>query len=191
MTYTINIYAEDKGLSEINLHLGCGGQSIEGWINIDNHDYEAGDSSRSGAAYDIKMDIRSLDAEPGSVDKILLVHVLEHFVRWEAMDMLRHYHTLLRPGGTLLMEHPDLDACIRFYLERRDSIETPLGRKNIGFTQFYGNQWDRLEYETHRYVWTKGEMREVLEEIGYRVLVLDNKAKFHVPERDMRVIATK
>lgn len=191
MPHVINDFAALHGYEEINLHLGCGGMAIEGWINIDNYDYEAGDTSRSGAAYDLKMDITSLDAQPGSVSRILMVHVLEHFVRWQAIDMLVHYHDLLKPGGMLFMEHPDLDACIHFYLERKDAIDTPLGRLNLGFTQFYGNQWDRLDYETHRYVWTKGEMRQVLEEIGYKIIALDNKAQFHVPERDMRVIAVK
>jgi SAM-dependent methyltransferase len=137
------------------------------------------------------MDIRAIDAAPDSVDRILLIHVLEHFVRWEALDLLAQFHRLLRPGGLLMMEHPDLDGCIRMYLEGSMSIETPLGTLNQGFTQFYGNQWDRLDYETHRYVWTKPEMAAELGRIGFEILVLDNQAKFHVPERDMRVVARK
>jgi hypothetical protein len=39
-------------------------------------------------------------------------------------------------------------------LENRVTI----GRLNKGFTPFYGNQWDRLDYDTQRYVWAKGEM---------------------------------
>jgi hypothetical protein len=66
-----------------------------------------------------------------------------------------------------------------------------LGTLNKGFTQFYGNQWDRLDYETHRYVWTKKEMALELDKIGFEIVSLDNQAKFHVPERDMRVIARK
>jgi hypothetical protein len=30
-----------------------------------------------------------------------------------------------------------------------------------------------------------------LNRIGFEVLALDNQAKFHVPERDMRVVARK
>lgn len=191
MSFAINEYAALHNLVEINLHLGCGGQALKGWINIDNFDYEANDSSRSGSRYDIKMDIKALDAAPGSVDKILLVHVLEHFVRWEAIDLLSQFYTLLKPGGLLIMEHPDLDGCIKMYLENTVTIDTPLGPLNKGFTQFYGNQWDRLDYETHRYVWTKREMGKELKALGFEITVLDNNAQFHVPERDMRVVATK
>ncbi|SCM72509.1 methyltransferase domain-containing protein [Desulfovibrio sp. 86] len=189
MHNSINSYARRKGMGEINLHLGCGGENIEGWINIDNYDYEGRDTSRSGACYDLKMDICALDAADDSVDRILLVHVLEHFTRWAAIDLLAQFHRLLRPEGLLLMEHPDLDACIKMYLEGQASIATPLGALNLGFSQFYGNQWDRLDYETHRYVWTKNEMASELIKAGFEILVLDNQAKFHVPERDMRVIA--
>ena len=145
MRHAINAYSRRRNMAEINLHLGCGGQNLDGWINIDNYDYEVGDTSRDGARYDLKMDIRAIDAAPGSVDRILLVHVLEHFVRWEALDLLAQFHRLLKPGGLLIMEHPDLDGCIRMYLEGSMSIETPLGTLNQGFTQFYGNQWDRLD----------------------------------------------
>jgi hypothetical protein len=89
------------------------------------------------------------------------------------------------------MEHPDLDGCIAWYLSRKKSITTPLGDLNMGFTQFYGNQWDELDYETHRYVWTKGEMKHVLEEIGFEILFLDNSTIFHEAGRDMRVVARK
>jgi predicted SAM-dependent methyltransferase len=137
------------------------------------------------------MDIRTLDAAFESVDRILLVHVLEHFVRWEALDLLTQFYRLLKPEGLLIMEHPDLDGCIKMYLKGKATIDTPLGVLNQGFTQFYGNQWDGLDYETHRYVWTKREMALELKKVGFEILVLDNKAKFHVPERDMRVIARK
>lgn len=193
MQPTLNRYAAEHGHEELNLHLGCGGQNLAGWINIDNYDFDGQDSSRSGSAYDVKMDIRRLDVADASVARILLVHVMEHFVRWEAVEMLQHYFCKLRSGGLLMIEQPDLDACIQWYLKGKEAphIDTPLGRRNMGFTQFYGNQWDRLDYETHRYVWTQPELREVLEGIGYRVLKMDNEARFHQPGRDMFVIAAR
>lgn len=191
--HVIDEYARQNQLTEINLHLGCGGNNIEGWINIDNFDYVEGDNSRSGSNYDIKMDIRHLDVSDNLVDKILLVHVLEHFVRWQAIENLEHYFNKLKPGGLLIIEQPDLDRCIAWYQKGKDAphINTPVGPLNMGFTQLYGNQWDKLDYETHRYVWTKNEMQTVLNQIGYKVLQLNNEAKFHQPDRDMFVIAQK
>jgi hypothetical protein len=57
--------------------------------------------------------------------------------------------------------------------------------------QFYGNQWDRLEYETHRYLWTARELSDVLCDIGYRKVFYSHKTRTHYPGRDMRLEAIK
>jgi predicted SAM-dependent methyltransferase len=122
----------------------------------------------------------------------LTVHTIEHFVRWEAVDLLARFHRWLKPGGRLVTEQPDLDMCIQFYLHHLgDDQKTPLGNLNRGFAQFYGNQWDRLDYETHRYVWTAREFKQVLREIGFKEVTISYDAKYHLPERDMWVEAVK
>lgn len=192
-THIINIYASNNQLQKVRLNLGCGGRPIKGWINIDNFDYEKNDSSRSGSVYDIKMDIRNLDVEDSSVDEILLVHVIEHFVRWETIKMLKHYFRKLKKDGRIIVEMPDLDRCIAWYIKDRDApmINTPLGTMNMGLTQFYGNQWDELDYETHRYVWRLDEFIGTLKEIGFSIESASHQAIFHQKDRDMFVIATK
>lgn len=189
----INQYAKDKNLNLINLHLGCGGNRWEGWINIDNYDFNPKDTSRSGSNYDIKMDIRNLEVEDSTVDKIALVHTIEHFVRWETLKLLSHFYSKLKSGGQLIIEMPDLDKCIEWYLNGKNSphIQTPLGSLNMGFTQFYGNQWSEIDFETHRYVWTKKEFKHVLENIGYKVIECNNEKSTHQKGRDMYVLAEK
>jgi len=193
MKNKINKYAELKNIKNINLNLGCGGRPLKDWINIDNFDYEKNDSSRSASIYDLKMDIRSLDCEDETVDKILLVHVVEHFVRWETINMLKHWHYKLKKGGELIVEMPDLNKCIEWYLkgEKAPHIKTPNGIKNMGFTQFYGNQWDELDYETHRYVWTMNEFCDVLTSLSFSIVHASWDAKFHQKDRDMFVVARK
>ena len=189
----INSYAQINQLSEVKLNLGSGGRPLKGWINIDNYDYEEGDTSRSGSEYDIKMDIRQLDVDDESVDAILMVHVVEHFVRWQFMDLLDMCHAKLKKGGQFIIETPDLDKCIEWYLRGRDAphIKTPLGPMNMGKTQFYGNQWSRLDYETHRYVWTLGEMVGVLQRRGFEIVQANHEALFHKKGRDMFVVGVK
>ena len=189
----IQDFAQSKSFSEIKLHLGCGGERFNNWVNIDNFDYEPSDTSRSGANYDLKMDIRNLDVEDGVVSAILTVHVIEHFVRWEALGLLAHWHSKLRSGGVLITEMPDLDKCIELYLlgTRAPHIDTPLGKLNQGKTQFFGNQWSGLDYETHRYVWTIDEFCGALVSTGFEILEATHDALFHMPGRDMLVKAVK
>ena len=191
--YIINQYASDNQLPQINLNLGSGGRPLNGWINIDNYDYEKNDTSRSGSVYDIKMDIRELDVADESVDQILLVHVIEHFVRWETIKMAKHYWHKLKTGGKLLVETPDLEKCIHWYLlgKAGPQMNTPLGPMNMGRTQFYGNQWNELDYETHRYVWDMQEFCAMLEGEGFRIASASHDAKFHQKGRDMFVVGVK
>jgi predicted SAM-dependent methyltransferase len=189
----INKYAADNNLELIQLNLGCGGRPIKNWINIDNYDYEKNDSSRSASLYDIKMDIRNLDCQKSTVDKILLVHVIEHFVRWETINLVRHYREKLKVGGQLIVEMPDLHECIKIYLSGKNAphMKTPIGNINVGRTQFYGNQWDEIEYETHRYVWDIEEFTNMLKSEGFNIISANHEAIFHIKGRDMLVIAEK
>ena len=192
----LNEYAKDNNLPDLKLHLGCGAVYHNGWINVDFYDNDQPDFSRGYGELkaDVLLDILKLEkfVDAGTVDHILLVHVMEHFTRWNTLKLLKSYYEVLKPGGLVEMEHPDLDQVIHFYLNKTSTHNTPLGPKNIGFTQFYGNQWDELDYETHRYVWTKPEMKQVCEEIGFTVVELSNNTKHgHVPGRDMRVVLKK
>lgn len=189
----INDYAKDKKLKSINLHLGCGGNNWPKWINIDNYDYDPKDTSRSGSHYDIKMDIRKLDVKDSTVDKIALVHTIEHFVRWETLNLLSHFYQKLKKNGELIVEMPDLDKCIEWYLKGASArhMQTPLGNLNMGFTQFYGNQWSEIDFETHRYVWTKDEFSKVLTDLGFTVKEIHNEKSTHEKGRDMFVRALK
>lgn len=189
----INFFATSRKMPEIRLNLGCGARRVDGWINIDNYDYDARDTSRTGSDYDLKMDIRRLEVMPGTVDMIMLVHVLEHFTRWEAVAMLKHYFKCLRPGGKLVVEMPDLDKCIEWYLagEKAPHIKTKLGPLNMGYTQFYGNQWDELDYETHRFVWRMQDFLQALRDTGFWIVEGHHNAQFHQPGRDMFVVAGK
>jgi len=189
----INKYAKDKNLKSINLHLGCGGNYWQGWINIDNYDFDPKDTSRSGSNYDIKMDIRNLEVKDSTVDKISLIHTIEHFVRWETVNLLSDFYSKLKPGGQLIIEMPDLDKCIEWYLKGKGAphMNTPLGELNMGFTQFYGNQWSEIDFETHRYVWTKSEFSKVLSDCGFIVKEIHNERSTHQKGRDMYVLAQK
>ena len=190
----INTFAKKHNIPH-KLHLACGADYKPGWINIDYFDSDKTDYSRGNKQLklDLKIDLLNLDkhVENNTIEHILMIHALEHFYRWDAIKLLNIFYKILKPNGILELEHPDLDQCIHFYVNNLGQTNTPVGKLNIGFTQFYGNQWDGLEYETHRYVWTKPELNMVLQDIGYTIIELSNNAKYHVKHRDMRVVVKK
>jgi predicted SAM-dependent methyltransferase len=89
----------------LRLHLGCGEQHFDGYVNID---YPPSEHNVMQIKADIYANIAELDFPPGSVDEVRLHHVFEHFNRVTAIAMLIKWHKWLKIGGKLHIETPDL-----------------------------------------------------------------------------------
>lgn len=171
----------------LRLHLGCGNVRWRDFLNVDLYPHVPGrrDSSRGGCVADVFADMRHLDLPDASVDEIFTAHTIEHFVQWEAIDMLADWLRMLKPGGTVILETADFVRCIAwlFWPGR--------WKRKLALSQFYGNQWDRLDFETHRYLWSARELRKTLLEIGYSRVSVTHRTWTHFPGRDMHVWARK
>jgi SAM-dependent methyltransferase len=90
----------------LRLHLGCGPNLKDGWINIDLHQ-----------AADIALDLREpLPFPDDSCAIVYSEHVLEHFDYPEpVMSMLRDWHRVLQPGGVCRVGVPDSDLPMAAY----------------------------------------------------------------------------
>ena len=89
----------------LRLHLGCGEQHLDGYVNID---YPPSEHNVMNVTADLFANITELDFSPHSVDEIRLHHVFEHFNRVTALALLIRWHTWLKIGGRLHIETPDL-----------------------------------------------------------------------------------
>lgn len=158
------------------------------FINVDLYPTEVGvrDSSREPCCADVWADMRELGLPDLSVHEIFTAHTLEHFTRWVAIAMLTDWHRMLKPRGVLIIETPSFWRCVAWLFH-----PSPAKRQRA-LTQFYGNQWDRLDYETHRYLWRASELCQVLRrEIGFSNVRVSHRTWTHHPGRDMQVIAVK
>ncbi|MCP4895417.1 MAG: methyltransferase domain-containing protein [bacterium] len=178
---------EKRGKGEVKLHLGCGGERWRDFINVDlfPHDPRMADSSRRGCIADVLGDLRDLGLPDESVDEIFTSHTFEHFTRWEGVAILADWFRMLKPGGRLHIETPDFWRCVLwlFHVSRTN--------RKLAKQMFYGNQWDGLEYETHRYLWNARELKQTLVNAGFSTVQVDHKTLTHHPGRDMKAIAVK
>jgi SAM-dependent methyltransferase len=95
------------------LNWGCGGDARRGWINSD---------TTASPGVDVVANIREgLSIESGSIDYAVGVHSLQELAFPELLPALAELYRVLRPGGTLRLVVPDLDAGIRAYTERDDA----------------------------------------------------------------------
>jgi len=133
----------------IRLNLGAGSKVLPGWLAVGlepHHDFNA--------------DLRDLASVPDEyADEAMGIHVIEHIPRWQVPDMLQHWKRVLKPGGMLAIECPDLLKCCKNILKglpRQEGIQGLFG------------EWElHDEMMLHKHGWCPEEMQQVLGEAGF------------------------
>lgn len=155
--------------SPVRLNIGAGGKRIEGWLSIDL----AGDP-------DIVADVRELPLPDGYADEAMAIHVLEHLYRWDAPAALAEWRRVLKPGGMLAIEVPDLHKCCRNVLASSDV--------RLGVWGLMGDPGYRDPLMVHKWVWSVDELTQELKAAGF-TKVRVREPLFHKKARDMRIEA--
>ena len=170
----------------IKLNLGCGDKILPGYINVDVV------TERAGNKPDVNCDIRDLNLfESNYADEILAVHVVEHFWRWEVIDVIKDWVRVLKPGGKLILECPNLiSACEEFLKDPNlNSLPGKEGQRTMWV--FYGDPRWQDPLMVHRWGYTPQSLGRVLQECGLEELKQE-PAQFKLKEpRDMRITGMK
>ena len=147
----------------MKLHLGCGPRYLPGYMHIDISNYKH---------IDIQTDIRNLNQiKDNTVDDIYASHVLEHFKRYEILDILKEWNRVLKPGGTIHISVPDFSACASQYKQKKYLPEL------IGLV--CGGQKD--SYDFHNMIFDKELLTNFLVEVGFEN-VKEYDHKEYLPE---------
>lgn len=157
----------------VRLNLGCGEKRLRGYINVDLY-----------GTPDEYHDFTKLPYPENSVDEILGVHILEHIFISKIEETLKNWYKVLKTGGRLILEMPDLKKILGFF--QKDD-------PNLFKTMYalYGKEVGsgRVE-DVHKWCWTFATLKPILEHIGFKDIT-EKPAKYHMLERDFRVEAVK
>jgi SAM-dependent methyltransferase len=170
----------------IKLNLGCGSRFIDGWVNVDlvSRDSFNEEQKKKGLEPDVVSDIRKLPFDDNYADEAMAIHVVEHFYVWEVPDLLKEWIRVLKPGGRLIIEVPDLEKVFRYISE---------GMKHPTFTMWplYGDPSHRDPLMGHKWGYTPQSLAKMMAHVGLETLER-HPAQFHLKEeRDMRIIGFK
>lgn len=167
----------------MKLNVGCGRMVLDGWFNID-----IVQSPKAKRPIDLKADVRSIPLEDGCADVLMALHVIEHFYHWEVQALLAEWKRLLKPGGKIILELPNLEAACRNYLKYRNTDKV----HQMAMWPFYGDPTHKDEFMCHRWGYDPDSLSSELIKAGFRkVRIAKPETHGRRANRDMRVEAMK
>lgn len=143
----------------MKLHLGCGHNYMEEWVNVD--------APKDELCYgDLKADIytriEDLDYPDNSVEEILLNAVFEHFPRHVAIMQLRKFYKWLKPdGGKLRILVPDFWGTVKMLKKSKSPKE-----QQFWFRHLYGPQ-DTIQFGTHYDAFDIAKLKWMFSIVGF------------------------
>jgi predicted SAM-dependent methyltransferase len=187
------------------LNLGCGNKLYprqHDWINVDVVQptdqveivsFIDGKYSDSGNETPLfhNSDLKVMNfISDNCVDEIHAYHVIEHFATYEVLDVLKEWKRVLKPGGLVVLEQPDVLKCAAWLLAGAQTGEQQY-EFNFGLLGFYGKQDANEPLMAHKWGYYPSSLQVVLEKAGF-IKIRHDVAKTHGKHmRDFRIIGEK
>lgn len=156
----------------MRLNVGAGGRILRGYTGVDI-------VKRPGA--DIIAPADKIPLPDGSCEEVLCIHIFEHLYRWQCDGALKEWHRLLKPGGMLILELPNLiKAC-------QNILNGVKGKHpdQMGMWSLYGDPRQKDEWMAHRWAWSPVTLSEILTQNGF-VDIVETVPEYHLTGRDNR-----
>lgn len=114
----------------LRLHLGCGGNKREGWVNID---------SVAEFHPDIIHDIsRPLPFKDRTADEVLAEDLLEHFDKYMRFLVFYQWTRVLKINGTITLQVPDFKKTLfKYFKFGFDNFVDSVFGENMLFSEVY------------------------------------------------------
>jgi len=170
----------------IKLNLGCGDKIIQGYINVDVV------QERAGKQPDVICDIRNLNIFPDDFcDEVMAIHVVEHFWRWEVQAIIKEWVRVIKPGGKLILECPNLITACEEFLKNPDKASQPGVEGQRTMWVFYGDPRWQDPLMVHRWGYSPNSLASLMQSCGLSE-IRQEAAQFKLKEpRDMRLTGIK
>ena len=128
----------------------------------------------------------------GRCQEIYLIHGIDHFYKWEAMELMAQVHEALSDGGILVMEQPNLTVVAEVMLGIREPMTE--NKELSGIMAIYGDPGYGNPWMCHRWGWTPDSLTSALLQCGFlpeKIKVCRAMSRPFAEGRDFRVEAKK
>lgn len=167
----------------MKIHVGCGKRILREYLNVDAVEREGVDLVSSAV---------SIPLHDGIADELLAVHLFEHIEPWDAPKALAEWHRLLKPGGLLVLEMPDIVKCAKNLLKLIDRGD-PKQLASLAMNGIYGDASLKDPWMLHRWGYTFKTLGPMLQAAGF-TKIREAPTQWHPigkAHRDFRVEARR
>ncbi|MCG3204072.1 MAG: hypothetical protein KCHDKBKB_00775 [Elusimicrobia bacterium] len=149
-SFDINFNDPKQLVPGIRLNIGCGNDIKPNFINVDPFDKHA----------DAPWNATDLPLNDDSVAQIICYQTVEHFSVREAVQFFDEAFRVIKTGGNLIINVPDMiNLCERFLKDPEDDYT---------LTRVYGSQWQPGQF--HKSGWTPKRLFTLLGQAGFRFI---------------------
>lgn len=175
----------------IKLNIGCGGQPLPGYTNVDQDDLQAIRNRYPDRVFADDIEIKNFDVfnlpyPDMSVDEIKADAFLEHLSFQQEPLFLYEVTRVLKPGGLFECSVPDFEAICELWLAAKDDwqgfysqVTTGLAQSEwfgtVGYefkqrwgylmTSFYGTQ--NSDGQFHKNGYSQGKLEKMMRHLGF------------------------
>lgn len=171
----------------MKVHFACGKHIWDGFYNIDAvRDPKA--TRDPELLFEFRFDggklVEQLPLADGCATELHAMHIIEHFYRYDVDAAVAEWKRILRQGGKIVLELPNLEAAARNLLAGM--------RDQMTMWALYGDPGHGSPYMVHRWGYTPQTIQSLLAFHGFdNITLLPPQTHRARANRDMRVEAIR
>jgi len=148
------------------LNIGCRHDYLQGYVNIDKDLRWKVD-----LVYDARL-LRNF-YKPETVDGIVMTHCFVYLNAWEGPKFIVDAFNMLKPGGMLVLQHPDQEIMCKYILENKGDYAKWL-EATRGLHAFdYNEIKNEIQYPPAQMSWPGWALEKVVKEAGFGTTLIN------------------
>ncbi len=171
----------------VRINFWCGGRILDGWLNVDgahrNKDVRGPDLLHAVQFAPDGSIVNPLPLPDGCAEELQAIHAAEHVHQWELPFLIAEWHRLLKPGGLLVLELPDLHKFCHNILQGK-----MVGGKHpdqLGMWAAWGDPRGKDPWMTHKWGYTFKTLAPIVMAAGFEK-PNEHPTRYHPAGREFR-----